>query len=369
MVGLLQFVVGLCHSANKLAVRGRFPREHTPTARPTIGFVSAATDVTVRNRCPRYVIATDEAGYGPRLGPLVVAATAWELQPGVPVESLDALRRPTAAPNGSPSIDDSKRVFKQGRSLDPIRRLIGGLLRDHGFAAVGGIEDLWTLAAVDGREAWPDWLRPDRTEPGGSGFDDAEPDEATMATQHGGDRPFRLAAMRIGILGAATLNRRFHAGWNKADVMGQTCFGLIADGLSTVGSGDVVVVADRHGGRKFYAGGISQVTSDAAVERLIETPRVSRYRSCHEGRTVEWEFIVKGDSFGPVAVSSLLAKLSREELMERFNRWFRAAAERVGLDVPRPTAGYPQDAQRWLEETVTLRRQLNIDDEALIRWR
>ena len=28
----------------------------------------------------RYLLGTDEAGYGPNLGPLVVAASAWELR-------------------------------------------------------------------------------------------------------------------------------------------------------------------------------------------------------------------------------------------------------------------------------------------------
>ena len=35
-----------------------------------------------------YLIGTDEAGYGPNLGPLVISATAWEAPDGVGGEDL-----------------------------------------------------------------------------------------------------------------------------------------------------------------------------------------------------------------------------------------------------------------------------------------
>src|SRR4051794_9189715 len=38
-----------------------------------------------------YVIGTDEAGYGPNLGPLVISATVWELPDGQGAADLDRL--------------------------------------------------------------------------------------------------------------------------------------------------------------------------------------------------------------------------------------------------------------------------------------
>ncbi|MBU4400433.1 MAG: hypothetical protein KKE86_13995, partial [Planctomycetes bacterium] len=35
-----------------------------------------------------YLVGTDEAGYGPNLGPLVISATAWEVPDGVGNEDL-----------------------------------------------------------------------------------------------------------------------------------------------------------------------------------------------------------------------------------------------------------------------------------------
>ncbi len=51
-----------------------------------------------------YLIGTDEAGYGPNLGPLVISATVWEVPDGVGSEDLyrrlDAAIAPTAGRNG-----------------------------------------------------------------------------------------------------------------------------------------------------------------------------------------------------------------------------------------------------------------------------
>jgi ribonuclease HII len=65
-----------------------------------------------------------------------------------------------------------------------------------------------------------------------------------------------------------------------------------------------------------------------------------------------------------VALASLIAKLIRELLMERFNAFF--AAHDGALH---PTAGYPEDARRWLRDTVALRQQLELPDHLLIRIR
>ena len=59
---------------------------------------------------------------------------------------------------------------------------------------------------------------------------------------------------------------------------------------------------------------------------------------------------MKGDGkHAPVALASVLAKTVRELFMESLNTWF---AEQVpGV---RPTAGYPQDARRFLEDVASV---------------
>ena len=60
----------------------------------------------------------------------------------------------------------------------------------------------------------------------------------------------------------------------------------------------------------------------------------------------------------------MLANYLRELHMSVFNRYWRGYAE--GL---KPTAGYVQDARRFLEETESLRKQLETNPNLLIRSR
>ena len=67
------------------------------------------------------LIATDEAGYGPKLGPLIITGTAWEVQGHPGRESLEELFAPLRERNlcgeNSVVVDDSKAVFKPSSGL------------------------------------------------------------------------------------------------------------------------------------------------------------------------------------------------------------------------------------------------------------
>ena len=72
-----------------------------------------------------YLIGTDEAGYGPNLGPLVISATVWEAPEGVGGEDLFGRLGHLIAPGangvsaGGPcvAIADSKRLYAPGKGL------------------------------------------------------------------------------------------------------------------------------------------------------------------------------------------------------------------------------------------------------------
>jgi len=96
-----------------------------------------------------------------------------------------------------------------------------------------------------------------------------------------------------------------------------------------------------------------------------ELDRVSAYRVVGGGRTLDVTFRVGADRLSwPVAAASLISKYLRELLMARFNAYFAHHGSEA-----RPTAGYYNDAQRFLDETRALRRRLGIDDDALVRQR
>src|SRR5947207_1700154 len=85
-----------------------------------------------RNLLPRtasmvFVLGTDEAGYGPSLGPLCIAASAWQLPDDAPSDGLyDRLAQIVcnqAKDRGDKlAIADSKCLYKSGDTLELLER-------------------------------------------------------------------------------------------------------------------------------------------------------------------------------------------------------------------------------------------------------
>jgi hypothetical protein len=139
------------------------------------------------------------------------------------------------------------------------------------------------------------------------------------------------------------------------------------------GEGGPRVVCDRHGGRTDYAQIAAMIAPGVVVETLEHSPARSRYlvRAAagdapdRRARRMTLVFTPEADgTYLPVALASMTAKLVRELLMARFNRAFCAAARARSVEL-RPTAGYRNDAHRWLADaakigvlTPDLRREL-----------
>jgi len=86
------------------------------------------------------VIGTDEAGYGPNLGPLVVAASAWRLDSG-PADVAESLERfGASAAKAVPDQrlwGDSKEIYRAGAGFAALERgvLVGLLLANDALPA------------------------------------------------------------------------------------------------------------------------------------------------------------------------------------------------------------------------------------------
>ena len=109
-----------------------------------------------------------------------------------------------------------------------------------------------------------------------------------------------------------------------------------------------VAAVDRQGGRTRYAGSLAAALPEARVELLDERAEASVYRLVERGgdRRMLVRFEVSAeDRHLPVALASMSAKLTRELLMARFQRFFAAAAPAVP-----PTKGYGADAARFARD-------------------
>jgi hypothetical protein len=189
--------------------------------------------------------------------------------------------------------------------------------------------------------------------------------------------PARLVAVRVRMIPPKQFNEACETGFNKSDLLSSSTLGLVADlvevarKLTPKTSRNISVYCDRHGGRRFYGGVLQHTFADSALHVESETAQQSIYRLERESKQLsermQVRFTVKGDSFLPVSLSSMIAKFLRECSMRSFNAYFANRPKApAGL---RPTAGYPVDADRFLLDIEPIIASENIDQKSLIRSR
>ena len=110
-------------------------------------FVKQGSDGIVMPQ--RILIGTDEAGYGPNLGPLTVTATAWEIPAEINPASLwDELRKViTNAPARGDDrlfVADSKAVYSAGDDLENLEVPVLAFLRTLGHSTSFHRRCRWT---------------------------------------------------------------------------------------------------------------------------------------------------------------------------------------------------------------------------------
>ncbi len=302
------------------------------------------------------VVGTDEAGYGPNLGPLVVAATCWEA--ATDADGVEAAF--AAAMTGIDGLwGDSKRIFRGGGGFAALER--GALA---GVAASGGgVPGGWAglLAAVTASGGEPaEWaaaaerLRLPREISHDDAAAVAEKASATLATSG-----LRLVAVRCRLVQPREFNALLDTGLNKSDILSRVTLDLAAPFVNAA-AGESVVWCDRHGGRRRYAPLVSRAFAAPLVQVIAETPEWSAYRLPEAGCRIE--FSVRGESRLPVALASMTAKYVRELSMAAFNEWWGDRCP--GLE---PTAGYPVDAVRWRRDAEPAVRAAGLGWDDL--WR
>jgi ribonuclease HII len=124
------------------------------------------------------------------------------------------------------------------------------------------------------------------------------------------------------------------------------------------------VIVDRQGGRSHYLQDLLLAYPDAQIQILAEDDNLSRYRlERPDGCKLTVSFLVEAEAHHlPVALASMTAKYVRELMMLRLNRYFTGMVPEL-----KPTAGYTEDARRYLSEIEPLISKLGVNRRALIR--
>jgi len=324
---------------------------------------SQAAMKSAKSSCGSF-IGMDEAGYGPNLGPLVIAVTRWSLpcEPGqCDFYKLlsDILCREGTCRETRLHIADSKLVNVGRFGFRSLETSALALLRVLG-KETGSINTLCERL-VD----------PRLTRGSQSPWDGEDLDLPVAADPKSVDGFARVlhdcmerSGVRLQEVHADVVNEfRFNQlveqnGVNKGLTLSRLAFQLLRRVWSPETGSPSLVVGDRHGGRKRYDELLAEVLDGEMIFRLEETPHLSRYRVSE----TELRFQVGGEAHLPVACASIIAKYLRELSMVRFNRFWKGHCPDV-----RPTLGYPVDAKRFRDDVEPVRKQLKIADE--IFWR
>lgn len=323
---------------------------------------------------PLLVCGIDEAGYGPMLGPLCVGFVALRIRDAVLTEDTPDLWRALKAGicrkagdrHKRIAIEDSKKLklakdLKTKHPLLHLERGVQAFLRCR--AAVPGPPDLPAPSppATDAEllvrlgaklEQHPWYIGdplaiPVALSPGeiaiaanqlAGALSGAGIDVIDLRCSLVGERAFNRTIDETGSKGETTMaavGEHLRHAWSLAD--------RFASGADPV---EMLIACDRLGGRTRYGLRLARELQGAGVAAAEEIPERSVYRVTSRGKHARIVFMPEAETAHlTVALASMTAKYIRELAMRRFNRYWCARCPEL-----KPTAGYTQDARRWLAD-------------------
>lgn len=326
----------------------------------------------------------DEAGYGPMLGPLVVGCTAFRLDN--PAKEDDPVRvafgemvthpGTGARASGKLIIGDSKKIFSQQRGIGTLERnlfpFFGILFNPWPKPIRSFLSGLGAENAVNALERYP-WYAPLCNDCAEEGFlfeEDEYPKTVPRTTQtrqkknglselktYMASNGCSLEAMDIALVLSKDFNDKINVYDNKATLLFQETMSLVKKLQAKFPNEDICVHIDKQSNRKDYAA-ILENYFKMPTKAMSESQELSHYRIKDDDRNIEIIFAIKGEGkYMSIALSSMVAKYVRELMMDCFNSYWRGKHPQLA-----PTAGYVQDARRFLGDLLKLSENVSHED-------
>ena len=316
-----------------------------------------------------YLIGTDEAGFGPNLGPLLVSASVWRVNDvncelyrdlASVITNEKQRREKTASPKIV--IADSKMLYKPRGGLAGLELPLFSAVRE--LIAVSTWRECWrslTAGNCDEVDQLP-WYRD---------FDcslpvDVNVNEVAKCRERFASclsvHSVELVTVRSVAVFPQRFNRLVDEFDSKGAALSNVTLDLVADLIRSLDAEPVRIVCDKHGGRNSYAGFLQPRFDDRLVRIHRESRRESLYDIGTADQPISISFRSKGESFLPSALASIASKYLRELAMQAFNDFWLQRQPDL-----RPTAGYPMDAKRFRVDVAEAKRKLRIHDDVF--WR
>jgi len=314
------------------------------------------------------LIGLDEAGFGPNLGPLLIAATVWEI-PTDPTrcdlhtEFTGIVRRPDEANPQAITVGDSKQVYSAGRGIAALEAPLWhalSLLSPPDAVPPTSWDGLLQIVLRDSRpdpaqEPWYAAGIPLPTDPASLNLPRLGDWRARCA-----ERGIQLRQLAADLVSPKRFNALNRQTGSKGRSLSELSLQLVARCVAQLSESHspILVLADKHGGRNRYREFLPIVVGDTFITCLEESAQLSRYRA---GR-FEFRFQTQSERHLPTALASMLAKYLRELAMRQFNTWWQTQVPNL-----KSTAGYPVDATRFRRDIAARQAELGIPEDIL--WR
>lgn len=308
-----------------------------------------------------FFVGTDEAGYGPNLGPLVVSGTLWKWEiDSVPTSAdyllsrLNSALEPICCRTGPFPVFDSKKLYHSGH-LAPLERSFFTALGLLGIRVSSFHALLTALAPTVNKLSIADELPPWEEDIEGE-IPLPEPIESLPVARELGTLGISLLAVQSCRVHPKKFNQLLESGYLKSDILAEITLELATQLTKKAQVNDpkvpVFVLCDKLGGRNRYLSLLQRFFPDNWFTTFEESGSLSRYQTGN----VQIQFQVKGESNRPTALASIFSKYLRERSMELFNRYWKKRYPKLT-----PTAGYPEDAKRFLTEIDPVRFGVAMD--------
>jgi ribonuclease HII len=358
------------------------------------------------------LIGMDEAGYGPNLGPLAVAATAWHVDddhfspPDPPPDEVasatgrtsetvallnpkSAIRKEFTRRGGkSNAAPDLYRLLRNIVSKSPSERRVPIADSKALYNPAAGLRQLERglhavlLAMQQSLRCWSEIIQYCGADPDShhnrvcwpDDFNCSLPIHATAdelarlgtrfdrACQSAGVRPLFVRARLVFPQQFNELTAHFG---NKASALSHVTIGLLREVVDTIGPQPPIhAVCDKHGGRNFYTAILQHHFSEYWIAPVFESHSESHYEWGEPDARTRVVFRMNGERFMPTALASMTAKYLRELSMKAFNEYWCARVPNL-----RPTAGYYGDSRRFKKAIESKQRELRIDEHLIWRER
>lgn len=311
----------------------------------------------------------DEAALGPSLGPFCACLVSFEYNPEVQKaepELYDLLAEVVSNDKNEKhktTVADSKVLYSRSTGIGLLEKGVTGFLAEAGLTLPCSFVDLLdAICDTQDRSALGNspWFRDaGKFQIPWSEGEQLPPGDRIPKIPLG-DFGLKLELPKLRFVTAASFNREIESGGGKGKAVRNIISPLLDAGLNGASATEEErrLTVDRQGGRRYYGEWLTELMPGAPLRALEEGPKRSAYRAgnCHV------EFLVGADGIRlETALASMIAKYVRESAMKLFNSWWAEIVPGI-----RPSAGYPQDAKRFIAD-LDAAGALPEDRDSLIR--